>query len=239
MHRPESTQASATAADLVRTQGKAHRPQWRAALTALRRLLNEPNRTEYAFEVIFALDGDSAERGLKLMLSQPQGRDLFLARPNLADWLGDRETLSRLPEGSFGRAYLDHIDRYGLDPTKLVELGGRRQRSDPALVWAAERQSLSHDLWHVLSGCGADGPGEAELLAFSYAQNGGRANLLLTLGASSRMWRGSLLGWPGIVWRSYRKGRRAVCLAAAPYEDLLPLPLEDVRVALGLPASRS
>lgn len=205
---------------------------------ALKRLLREPGHTEYAFQVISALDGDGDERGLRQMLSQPQGRDIFLARPNLAEAL-DRESLSRMPDGSFGRAYLEHIDRHGLDPTKLVELGRRPTRQDPALIWSAARQQLAHDLWHVLTGCGADDAGEAELLAFSYAQNGGRANLFLTLGASSRMWRHGRVGWPRVVWRSYRNGRRAVRLAALPYEELLPLPLEEVRVAAGLPASRS
>jgi ubiquinone biosynthesis protein COQ4 len=206
----------------------------------MHRLLADPDHTEYAFDVIDALDGDWAERVLQQMLRQRQGLELLLERPCLADHLNDRKKLASMPEGSLGRAYLDHLDRYGLDPLKLVEIGQRRKRDDPVLDWCSVRQELAHDLWHVLSGCGADAPGEAELLAFSFAQNGGRANLFLTLGAAARVWSWKRWSWPLEVWRSWRKGSRALQLSALPYEDLLPLPLDDVRRAVGIPpASRA
>ena len=236
MAMTEAPGCDVTAAERIRPQKRPHRPQWRRAIRALRQLLAHPKQTQHAFTVSAALDGDSAELGLRRMLSQAQGRDLFLARPDLGALLSDRAALARLPEGSFGRAYLDHLDRYGLDSGKLVSLGKRQRRDEPALAWSAARQQLSHDLWHVLTGCGADGAGEAELLAFSYAQNGGLGNLLLTFGASSRTWGRDHKDWPRVVWRSYRRGRNAICLAALPYEELLPLPLEDVRAAVGLPS---
>ncbi len=104
------------------------RPQWRRALRALRRLMRDPDRTENAFEVIAALDPDLMERGLARMLAHPEGRRMFLERPCLLDRLRDREALARLPDGSFGRAYLAHIERYGLDPGKLVALGRSYER---------------------------------------------------------------------------------------------------------------
>jgi len=221
----------------IHTGRTRHRPQWRRAIRALRGLLREPEHTELAFQITEALDGNVAEKGLLRMLAHPEGRRLYEERPSLLDALADREALARLPDGSFGRAYLAHVERYHLDTTKLVELGREIHGSgnhEPALRWFAERSSLMHDLWHVLAGYGADHLGEAALLPFSLAQQGGRAGALLPLGASSRVVRNVGLRWLPFAFRAWLRGRRAVCLAALPYEELLALPLRDVRAAAGI-----
>jgi len=209
------------------------RAQWRRALRALRRLLAEPERTENAFEVVAALDPDLMQRGLGRMLSHPEGRRVFRERPCLLERLADREALVRLPEGSFGRAYLAHVERFALDPAKLVGLGRRYaaeiQGEDADLCWFADRSELSHDLHHVLTGYGADGLGETALLWFSFGHVGGRANALLMIGAALRSWRRTQPGWPLYLWRAWRRGRRAGCLAALPWEALLATPLDEVR----------
>ena len=220
---------------------RAHRrarPQWRRALRALRCLLREPERTENAFEVIAALDPDLMERGLAVMLSHPEGRRLFLERPCLLDRLQDREALARLPQGSLGRSYLAHIERYGLDPGKLVALGRSYEHeiraADEGVRWFADRSELSHDLCHVLTGYGADPLGETALLWFSFGAFAGRGNALLMVGAALRTWREAGRGWPLRLARAWRRGRRSGCLAALPYERLLAEPLEDVRRIAGI-----
>jgi ubiquinone biosynthesis protein COQ4 len=214
------------------------RPQWRRALTALRRLLRDPDRTENAFEVIAALDPDLMERGLARMLSHPEGRRLFVERPCLLDHLRDRDALARLPAGSLGRAYLVHIERYGLDPAKLVALGRSYEREissdDEGVRWYADRSELTHDLAHVLTGYGADGLGETALLWFSYGAFGGRGNALLMSGAALRTWREAGLEWPARLLRAFRRGRRAGNLSALPYERLLGEPLDEVRRLAGV-----
>jgi ubiquinone biosynthesis protein COQ4 len=209
------------------------RPQWRRAFRGLRTLLREPDRTENAFEVIAALDPDLMERGLARMLAHPEGRRLFAERPCLLDHLRDREALARLPDESLGRAYLAHIERYGLDPEKLVALGRSYEREisteDEGARWYADRSELTHDLLHVLTGYGADGLGETALLWFSHGAVGGRANALLMIGAALRTWREAGLGWPLRLARAWRRGRSAGCLQALPYERLLREPLDDVR----------
>jgi ubiquinone biosynthesis protein COQ4 len=215
------------------------RPQWRRALLALRALLREPSRTEQAFEVMAALDPDLMERGLARALSHPEGRRLFVARPCLLERLGDREALARLPQGSLGRAYLAHIERHGLDPGKLVELGRSKpeiRADDEGARWFADRSELSHDLHHVLTGYGADGLGETALLWFSHGLVGGRGTALLMLGAALRARRDAGPGWALYLWRAWRRGRRAGCLAAMPWEDLLAVPLDEVRRLAGIDA---
>ena len=111
---------------------------WPRAIRALRKLLDHPEQTELAFEVIEALDSDRHERALARMLAEPSGRRILAERPSLQAALCDRGALAGLPDGSFGRAYLEHLDRYGLDPTKLVELGNEthsNQTADPDVRW--------------------------------------------------------------------------------------------------------
>lgn len=213
-------------------RGRRVRPQWRRAYRALRTLLREPERTEQAFEVMAALDPDLMQRGLARMLSHPVGRRLFVERPCLLERLSDRDALARLPDGSFGRAYLAHIERHGLDPGKLAELGRSYpeiRAEDEGARWFADRSELSHDLHHVLSGYGADGLGETALLWFSHGLNGGRGTALLMIGAALRSRRYTGSGWWLYLWRAWRRGRRAGCLAAMPWEELLAAPLAEVR----------
>jgi ubiquinone biosynthesis protein COQ4 len=204
-----------------------------------RALLADPDQTDLAYQVFDALDPEMHERTLARLLAHPEGRRVFADRPVLLAMLGDRPALEAMPEGSFGRAYLDHLDRHGLDPAKLVELD-RDHRSgralDPDLRWVGERSSLQHDLWHVLCGYGADELGEGALLAFSLAQSGGRANRLLAIGTNLRLSFACGPRWLLYAFRAWRRGKRAACLTALPYEDLLALPLADVRAAVGLNA---
>lgn len=209
------------------------RRDWPRAIRALRALVRDPSRTELAQEISAALDADLAERGLARLLARAEGRRLYDARPCLLDAVRDRAALERLPANSLGRAYLAHIERYGLDPAKLVELGRSHGPSarlrDPDLRWWRERGEVAHDLWHVLAGYGADPLGEAALLPFSLAQTGGRANALLALGATLEATRRDGLRAFARGWRAWRRGRRAVRLEWLRYEELLPLPLEEVR----------
>jgi ubiquinone biosynthesis protein COQ4 len=215
-----------------------HRIQPLVALAALRRLLAEPDDTQKALDVSTALDGDYSESQLCSLAKTREGRRLLAERPSLLALLADDAALAALPEGSLGRAYRDHLRRYGLDPMKLIELS---RASDPypdrdaAQCWIVERENLIHDLSHALTGYGADGLGEAALLAFSIGQQYRPSRLLLTAGASLEvMRRFGVRRWLPYVWRAWRRGRRAANLSALPYEELLPLPLDAVRRAVGI-----
>jgi ubiquinone biosynthesis protein COQ4 len=215
------------------------RPDWPRAVRAARALLDDTRKTDMAFEVAAALEPDAIARNLAVMVAHPEGRRLFKARPDLMAALCDRAALQRLPDGSLGRAYLDHIDRYGLSPTKLVELRRARRGAEAAaddLVWFGERRALLHDLRHVLTGYGADPRGEAQLLWFSFGDEGGRANALLMLGATRRLLSRYGLGFLAACWRAYRRGRRAALLSAMPFEALLAAPLAEVRRLAGIPS---
>lgn len=223
-----------TATGAATTLGGASqpRPDWKRARAAARVLRRDPNRTEKAFEVIQALDPDRNERGFARLMAQPEGRALFARRPDLMSALQDRAALERLPEASFGRAFLDHIDRFGLSPTKLVELGrqargGRTPEDGPA--WFAERHILIHDLRHVLTGYAADPRGETLLLWFSHGHDGGRSNRLLMVSSLWPRLRDQGVGFVLSCLKAWLRGRRARRLEVMPFEDLLVSPLAEVR----------
>ncbi len=215
---------------------KRHWPQPLRALRALRRLLADPDDTQKALDVSYALDGDWSERQLCEMVRNREGRRVFAARPDLLAILSDDDALAAMPEGSFGHGYRDHMTRWGLDAAKLVEMyrktDPRNAHRDDAQTWLAERENLEHDLSHVLSGYGADGLGEAALLWFTAGQQARPSRIFLAIGASLRIASEFGLHWLPYAWKAYQRGRQATNLLPLPYEELLPLPLTDVRQAL-------
>lgn len=228
-----------TPLDRIASRPRRHRHfEPRRAVGALRRLLADPSQTQNAMEVAYALDGDTAPRELARLARHPEGRRLLESRPRLLERLSDDATLAALPEGSLGRAYRDHLTRHGLEVGKLVQLRAEtdpwRASHDALERWIEQRELLQHDLEHVLAGYGADSAGEAALLAFSCGQDARLGRLLLTAGASFEMCRQLGLRWLAVAWRAWRRGRRAVDLVALPYEELLALPLADVRRAAGI-----
>ena len=222
------------------TETTRHRkPDWPRALRALRKLLADPDSTHYAFEVIAAVDPDGDLRALERLRSDPEGRQLLEDRPSLLDALSDRGALARMDEGSLGRAFLAFLKRNELDPAGLItlsldkSLSGPRGR-DPERAWMRDRGALEHDLWHVLTGYATDEMGEAELLPFSLAQSGGRANVIFTLGTFFRRSDVKRFETQRRMLRGWRRGRRARWLPTLRYEELLAKPLDEVRAVAGI-----
>ena len=217
--------------------------EWRRAWRALHNLIEDPNRTDQVFEIVRALSGDSFEHAFQRFAASPDGRELLRERPTLLDTLSDRAALMALPEGSFGRAYAEFMEAGQLEAAGLVEAEematqtyGRADEGpkDPDREYFGDRLRDMHDLWHVLTGYGRDEAGEAANLAFTYAQ-------VPNLGVGFIVIAGAILGpldlslyWPRYLWRAYRRGRRAAQLSSVPYEELLPLPLAEVRRRLDI-----
>jgi hypothetical protein len=144
--------------------------------------------------------------------------------------------LSTLPEGTLGRAFFDHLDGRGL--TFPGEKGGLPERM------------IHHDLMHVVNGYGTDPAGECELAGF-YAGHASRigepdwftflvvvlATFHLDLPVSPSIVtpaRGAFD--PSRVMPAFLRGRRVTTdvMGAWDYWSLLPLPLQESRVRLGI-----
>lgn len=190
-------------------------------------------------EFSLALGGPSLQAHYEAFRADPDGQALLAERPDLRSVLGDREALASLPEGSFGRAYLDFTGRYRFDAAAFEEghdLDGmaRRLGWDDDLLYVIARGLQLHDLWHTLGGYGPDWAGEAGVMAFTYGQIpdagiGVIAGILRAIPGGNR--RGA---WKTYLSQARTRGRRANNLLVVPYEELLAEPIERVRERLGI-----
>jgi ubiquinone biosynthesis protein COQ4 len=229
----------ATTTDLpTRPRPAPGRFQARRAFRLLREVIRNPDDTDQVFEFFEAVGGNEGPDAFRRLVATADGRRLLAARPRLVEVLAEEAYLASLPEGSFGGWYLRFMRGRGFDPKGLLEARERGARArvieDDEHEWFYDRINAMHDLWHVLTGYGTDELGEAALLAFSHAQIPNRSFPLLLTAAAVMGPKSWDLAWPRYLWRAYRRGRRATLLTAAPYEELLPLPVAEVRERLGI-----
>ena len=208
------------------------------AFRLLREVIRNPDDTDKVFELFQAVGGDDGPRHFESFLAEPDARRLLAARPQLVEVLANEAHLASLPENSLGSWYLRFMKGRGFDPAGLLEARDRANSTQARVVgdaehqWFYDRLNVMHDLWHVLTGYGTDELGESALLAFSQAQIPNRSFPLLLLGAVVKGPKSRDLAWPRYLWRAHRRGKRASLLTAAPWEELLPLPVPEVRARL-------
>lgn len=207
----------------------------RHAWRLLRRMREDPTQTSLGMELVDALGGYFDDLPFQRFATSEFGKRLLREQPDLPALLADRDALASLPEDSFGRAFLRFAERNGISPSELVEMATERRAAagglDPLRSWFADRQTVSHDLWHVLTGYGTDPIGENAVLLFTRGQGvaGPGLRILTVFMLLRQPW-----SVKGFIWSAYLRGRRATPLILAPYEELLPLPIGVVRERLTL-----
>ena len=216
---------------------------WSRAWKALKILIADAERTDQVFEIISALSGRSFEHAFRRFAAHPDGARLLRERPSLLDALADTDALALLPEGSFGRVYLDFMRAGNLTADGLVAADEEAERNNPSppieippdVRWFGDRSRDMHDLWHVLTGYGRDEAGEAANLAFTQAQIPNNGIALIVVAAAMLGPKDLSLSWPRYLYAAWRRGKQTSLLTVARYEELLALPLDEVRRRLGVP----
>ena len=211
--------------------------QWRVALKALKRLLNDKEATDQVFEIMRALNGTSTRDCYLKLLTTPQGGRIAYERPELADKLMDDAWLDAFAPGTVGAAYRDFIRTEQLSAEGLAEISREGDKGGVDLqhlyAWMGRRTRDIHDIWHILSGYHRDALGEASLVAFSYAQTRSLGWALIAFGAASTA-RKSEYPMVKAIWQGYQRGKAAVWLLGQDYERLMSEPLDAARHRLGI-----
>jgi ubiquinone biosynthesis protein COQ4 len=173
---------------------------------------------------------------LPLMQASDEGRAILLERPRGCEL--DVGALQRLPEGTLGRAYANHLARCGLDPKAL---GVPVTRGRTALEnYLLERVRQTHDLWHTVLGLGTAGYEEVLVHAFQWPQLGMPYSALVVGFGTPKHF--ALEGRFGLAVTALpdavRAGREAAPLLAYYWERHLQEPLAHVRRALRVRPAR-
>jgi ubiquinone biosynthesis protein COQ4 len=214
----------------------------RRALRAARALATDPDDLPKVFTIIEALSGNTLHRTARRMREGAAGRRMLATRPDVVARLADREALARLPEGTLGRAYLSFVERESISPEGIMAAGEKGMTKEvpmPApLDWVHGRMRDTHDLWHAAVGYSGDVLGETALLAFTFAQTWNPAiALIIAIGLTKTMH--SPLGGAAArqtILEGFRRGRKAAWLPGQEWEEMLALPIAEVRRRLSLGA---
>ena len=211
------------------------------ALGAVQKLLRNPSDIAQGFVIVDSLAGRAPLRVLARFRRDPVGRKLLVERPQLLSTLRNRRVLERMPRGSLAHAYLAFVDGGGISTDGLLQasLDGRgaqpSEERESDFMFVRNRIRDSHDLWHAVTGYQADVTGEVALLAFNVAQLRNPGIAVLVIAALARYHE---LAFSRVITRAFMHGLRASWLPPAPWESLLPLPVDEVRARLRIDPQR-
>ncbi len=234
----------------ARIHGIATRFRPLEALRAIQLSMRDPDDTAQAVRVIGTLAGKSSERLMRRFNGTLEGRQILAREQGLLDRLLDRQALLAMPEGSLGRVYVEWLIQEQISAEGLVEASEAASRGDaeaegPYAVLTARMRDM-HDLLHVTTGYGRDLVGEIGVLAFSFAQTKHSGVGFLIAAAYLRSFftgsgpRGTDSWTARAVIREqcregYRRGLEADWIVGADWENLLELPIDEVRKRFRIP----
>jgi ubiquinone biosynthesis protein COQ4 len=170
------------------------------------------------------------------LFDSDEGADLLRDRPELCDEQVDYEALRKLPRGTLGFAYVNHLDSHELSADS--QAAGTRYVPDPELAYLMRRFRQTHDVWHALVGLGTQGHEEVLLHAFSWGQLQLPVSAMVVLFGSLKhivleaRWEALREG----LLAAYRSGRDAKPLLPIYWERRWAEPMEGVRERLGVRA---
>ena len=196
------------------------------------RLSQDPNRLGEVFAI--------ADRGSKpeilaetarFVSRDPQGARAISEGVRLGPV--DLLELKKLPEGTLGRAFAEHMIDNGLDPRAIPV--PTYPRGDFRYVKTHLRET--HDIWHVATGFNTDVAGEIGLQAFYLAQLPSRLSAVLISMAFLHLATKNIGARDAImteVMRGWALGKRAKPFFGFAWAEHWATPLAEVRKLLGV-----
>ena len=210
-------------------------------MSHMKQLIADKEDTKQVFFILRALNGDALRKNLERSVSSPEGRARWIEKLSLAPRLDDHASFGDLAPGTVGRAYIEFMKREGLTASGLVEESEIRLEGEPRyeddIEWYGNRLRDTHDMFHVLSGYGRDGLGEAALLLFSAGQNPNRGASFISFMGFREMQKviGNHVDLRAVRKEARENGRRAKKIADQDILAMLDQPIADVRERLKIP----
>ena len=190
-------------------------------------LVRHPEHLDRVFEIADAMSQqrmDVLEKMRDVFAQDPGGAAALREKPRLTI---DLAQLDKLPKGTLGRAFADHMRANRLDPAAIPTLP-----SDGELQFVRAHLYETHDIWHAVTGFATDVAGELGLQAFYAAQTpGGLPLVLLAMGCLNtamfsmndreRRFDAIAHGW--------QMGKRARPLFGIRWAEMWQQPLDEAR----------
>jgi ubiquinone biosynthesis protein COQ4 len=193
-------------------------------------LVRHPEHLDRVFEIADSMSQqrlDVLEKMRDAFAADPRGAAALRERPRL---VVDLDRLDKLPKGTLGRAFADHMRANGLDPAAIPTLP-----SDGELQFVRAHLYETHDIWHAVTGFSTDVAGELGLQAFYAAQTpGGLPLVLLAMGCLNT----ALFSMNDrerrfdAIARGWQMGKNARPLFGVRWGDLWERPLVEARAEL-------
>lgn len=195
-------------------------------------LSQDPNRLERVFEI--ADSGENAkifEEIAAHVSREPRGARALKECPRVGEM--SLAELAKLPEGTLGRVFADHMIDNDLDPKAIPvpEIAP----GDLRYIKAHLRET--HDIWHVVTGFRTDVAGEIGLQAFYLAQLPSRLSAILIamafvhLATKNIEPRDTMMNE---IMRGWTIGKRAQLFFGFEWAKHWTTPLAEVRRMLGV-----
>jgi ubiquinone biosynthesis protein Coq4 len=137
-------------------------------------LSQDPNRLEQVFAIADSGENTKIFEEIAAHVScHPRGAHALLACPRVGEM--NLAELVKLPEGTLGRVFADHMIQNGLDP-KAIPVPNI---APGELRYIKAHLRETHDIWHVVTGFRTDVAGEIGLQSFYLAQLPSRLSAIL------------------------------------------------------------
>lgn len=201
-------------------------------VAGLAKFLRNPD----SLESVFAVAGSLQNSPLATQMQRH-----LLEHPAMASLVADQwrpapidlQALAQLPPDSLGHCYANQLNSLGITPDSLID---PRPIQGPA-DYITHRLRETHDIVHVLTGFGIDGPGELGLQAFNLAQNRSPLAVMLIFGGLLKTLQNDEPLEPLLdaLGRGFRLGLQAELVIAQKLEEGWQRPLLEWRQQLKLP----
>ncbi|MEO1007485.1 MAG: Coq4 family protein [Planctomycetota bacterium] len=189
-------------------------------------MLIDPEHTESVFDIEDGLRKSDATCELLRFSTQDPGV-MAMVEERYLQPVPDTDALRRLPTGTLGRAYVDHLESMGYDPDYYRKI---EVKTDAEYIMMRIRQT--HDIWHVVTGFDTHPLGEISVKAVELAQTHRPMAAAICAGGIFRY----MMKQPDefgdcidTIVAGYHLGLRAKSLLSMKWEQHWAEPLEDLR----------